>query len=423
MSGKLLSNQALCSKQALRILILALLVSTTSTYASARTSDATAGIKDTTLRLLTARVNDQPFDSATRMLQTASDKLLVPAAALKRWGLTLPDGVAPTKHNGQIYYPLDAFGNLDWSIDESTQTLVIQAGVDRFADTHVDLDADDYTAPRNSTTGGFINYDLLFEGREAGTNNTSGTFEFGGFNSWGVATTTLLARNRHRNDGVVRLNTTLRHDEPGSMRTLTLGDTFSHAGSWGRTVQYAGIQWGTNFDTRPDFTTYPRPAVSGEATVPSTVEVFANDRRRGGSQVGAGPFSVRDIPVTTGANQVQVVTTDVLGRERVLTRSFYASQSLLQSGLHDYTYEAGAIRENYSRKSNDYGRGFASATHRLGLSQTLTSGFRLEALEDQQTAGISSAWLPDPRLGVITAAVAGSHSSHAGNGSLMQIGF
>nr|WP_298249713.1 fimbria/pilus outer membrane usher protein [uncultured Halomonas sp.] len=348
----------------------------------------------------------------------------MPRSELNRWGVTLPPGIEAISHDGKDYHSLRQFNALEYSVDSASQTLAVQVKPGHLASSSLNLGASEFSKPQATTLGGFINYDLFHQFRSDTNDATSGTFELAGFSQWGLLTTTMLARAQDGwpNDAdVVRLNTTLRHDEPSKLRTLILGDSYSRPGAWGRSVLYGGIQWGTNFDTRPDFTTFPLPEISGEATMPSTVEVYANERRYAQDQLDAGPFSVRNIPVTTGANDLRLTVTDVLGREQVIERSFYANQQLLRSGLHDYSYELGAIRENYSRQSNQYGRGFAAATHRLGLTDDFTGGVRLEALEDQQTAGLSSVWVTDPHLGVVTSAVAGSMSD-GGDGALASLG-
>src|SRR5205807_1753009 len=84
-------------------------------------------------------------------------------------------------------------------------------------------------------------------------------------------------------------------------------------------------------------------------------------------EVPSGPFTIQDLPVVTGGGDARIVVRDVLGRERVVYLPYYASPRLLQQGLHDFSYEIGAVRENFGITSADYGRFMSAATHRLGL--------------------------------------------------------
>lgn len=388
------------------------------------TAVRTAPAAGLTPRLLAVRINGNNVEQATRLLESPRLGLLVSRAELGRWGLVLPSDIPAVAHDGKDYYPLQQLEGLEYSIDRASQLLVVQIGPRQLTGSRFDLDRVSFRRPQAGAPGGFVNYELMHEIRDDADNTTSGTFELAGFNRWGLFTTTVLATDQPRGRGgenVVRLNTTFRHDQPDKMRTLTLGDSYSRPGTWGRSVLYGGIQWGSNFGTRPDFTTFPLPDISGEAIVPSSVEIYANDRRRAMEEVDAGPFSLRNIPVVTGANDLRMTVTDVLGREQVIEQPFYASQQLLRPGLHDYSYELGAIRKHYSQRSNEYGRGFAAATHRLGFTDRFTGGARLEALKDQQTAGVSGTWLAHPRFGTISGSLAGS-TTDAGKGALASLG-
>lgn len=390
---------------------------------SATCAAATIVVNDVTPRLLTIELNGVEVQSATFLLDSLEQGMLVPQAELAAWGLTLSQPINTVQYKDKTYYPLRQFDDLQYSIDNANQALILQVGARQLSGSTIDLDKTESNMPDTTNLGAFINYDLLHEVRSGFSDANSGTFELAGFNRLGLLTTTLLARdhNYNQSSSVVRLNSTLRYDDPSKLRTLTLGDTYSRSDDWGRSVLYGGIQWGTNFATRPDFITFPMPDMRGEAIVPSSVEIYANDRRQGQDQLNAGPFSINNIPVMTGTNDLRMVVRDVLGREQVIEQSFYASQQMLRTGLHDYNYEIGSIREDYSLHSNKYGRDFVTASHQFGFNHRLTGGGRLEALKNQQTAGLSGVWLASPRLGTVSASVAGS-TADAGDGGLASLG-
>ncbi|MDN3556611.1 fimbria/pilus outer membrane usher protein [Halomonas maura] len=387
--------------------------------AGSAAGDSLSAADDYTVRMLGIRVNTVSKNHVTRVLQDERGRLLVDEETLATAGLTVPDSPS-AQRNGRRYYALTSIPELGYTIDEDRQELVLDAGAAGFQPLELDGMAGYHALTQQTTPGGFFNYDIVHQSSDF-DDTTRGTMEIGIFNALGTGTTTFLASDARSERELTRLNTTWRRDWPERTRTLSLGDTISRSASWGRSVQFAGIQWGTNFDTRPDFITFPLPRISGETTVPASIDLYTNDRRRLQEQLRPGPFSLENIPATVGINQVQMVIQDVLGRERVITRPFYVSQSLLRKGLQDFTYEAGAIRRNYAIHSNDYGRAFFAGTHRLGLSERLTGETRVELVEDQQTAGLGAAWLAGPSLGVITAAAAGS-ASDAGNGALLSLG-
>ncbi|MGM0517704.1 MAG: fimbria/pilus outer membrane usher protein [Pseudomonadota bacterium] len=400
--------------------LLAVIGATMSPNRSFATEVEQSGPDDHSMRMLGIRVNTVHKELVARVLQDEQGRLLVDEETLSAAGLTPPD-IPATQRNGVPYYSLDAVPDLDYRIDEKTQQLLLNADASGFQVLEVDEMTDNRALPQRPAPGGFFNYDIIHQSTDF-ADSTSGTMEIGVFNQLGTGTTTFLASDAPSRRDLVRLNTTWRRDWPAQARTLSLGDAISRSGSWGRSVQFAGIQWGTNFQTRPDFVTFPLPRIRGETTVPASIDLYTNDRRRLQEEIRPGPFSLENIPATVGINEVQMVIRDVLGRERVISRPFYVSQSLLKKGLQDFSYEAGAIRRNYALRSNDYGRVFLAGTHRLGLSERLTGEARVELVEDQQTAGLGLAWLAGPSVGVITAGAAGS-SSEAGNGALLSLGF
>ncbi|HEY0339771.1 MAG TPA: fimbria/pilus outer membrane usher protein, partial [Steroidobacteraceae bacterium] len=148
-----------------------------------------------------------------------------------------------------------------------------------------------------------------------------------------------------------------------------------------------------DFTLAPSYITYPMPSISGSAALPSTVDVLLNDRRAATSNVQPGPFELTDVPIVTGAGQMQLVVRDLLGRETVVSQSYYVAPVLLASGLSDFSFEAGSLRENYGTRSDDYGSGFGAGTYRLGITDLLTAGARVEAQRDRGAAGVDIAMI------------------------------
>jgi outer membrane usher protein len=278
--------------------------------------------------------------------------------------------------------------------------------------------------------GGFFNYDV-FSTNDAVRSATNALAEVGVFNGFGVAIGTFVRRDLPEGERLIRLETTWTDDRPAEMMSARAGDLVSGAGNWGRAVRFGGLQWATNFATQPGFISLSRPAMQGEATLPSTLELYVNDTLRLRRDVPAGPFAIQDMPVMTGQGEARLVVTDLLGREQVIVAPYYASPRLLDAGLNSYSYEVGAIREDFGLVSNRYGRALAVGTFRRGMSSRWTAEVHAELLEDQQTAGISSVWLW-PAVGVFSASIAGSQSqpaageqgmSEGGEGALVNLGF
>lgn len=394
---------------------------------------AASAARDTEDLLLAVSVNGQAATDVTLVVRVADPAgLLVRGADLQRWRMLVPAAGAISR-DGESFYRLDALNGLSYRVDETTQTLLIDAPAALFASTRVAGPRGVMTAPTPSPLGGFLNYDV-FAASDPARSAINALAEVGVFNAWGVGVTDYLRQDLPEGTRVLRLSTTWTQDRPDRMASLRFGDLINASGSWGRSVRFGGVQWATNFASQPGFITYPRPTMSGEAVLPSTIDLYVGDALRMRRQVPAGPFSIHDMPVMTGQGEARLVVTDMLGREQVIVAPYYASPRLLQHGLNAYSFEIGAIREDFGRASNHYGRALAVGTFRRGLTEQLTAEVHAELLEAQQTAGISGAFLWP--AGVFSASVAASRSDAVvstdstgaaagtgGSGGLFSLGF
>lgn len=366
-------------------------------------------------KLLEVEINQLPTKEAVFML-AREGRLLVKAEDLQRWRIRLPDS-PPISHDGVQYYALDTLRGVSYQLDESAQKVSLQTNAGVFEATGIQGVVNGFVTPDPPPIGGFLNYDL-FTSRVASTSSSSGLLELGGFGPWGVLTSNHLMRNLEEDTEIIRLDTTFTRDWPDRLASIRLGDVISNPGAWGGSVRLGGLQYATNFDTQPGFIAFPLPGISGEAILPSTVELYVNDALRLKRDVPMGPFSIQSLPVVTGPGEARLVVTDILGREQIITQPFFASTRLLQPGLHAYSYELGVIRENFGLESQDYGRLAFVGTHRLGISNRLTGELHGELLEDQQTFGTGGTLLLAPTI--ISAALASSQSER-GTGGLLDM--
>jgi outer membrane usher protein len=368
---------------------------------------------------LAVSLNGQQSDDIALFLRTRTGRILAPASQVKTWRLRAPPQAIMT-HGGEQYISLDALPGLSYSIDEEKQLLVIKAPARLFEPVALTFSNEDAAHPPESPVGAFFNYDLVGSHVNSQTALTA-SLEASVFGPAGAGVTEYLVRHESQQNRAIRLTTTWTIDHPETASSLRFCDSITGPSAWGGAVRFGGIQWASNYTTRPGFITMPLPGIGGESALPSTVDVYVNNMLRLQNSLPSGPFHVADVPIITGEGDVRIVVRDLLGRQQIIDQPYYASPELLRGGLQEYSLETGFIRDNFTLTSNDYGRPLVVATDRVGLTDQLTGEVHGELLSEQQTVGFSSSALV-ATFGVLDASIAGSHSRE-GNGELVGLGF
>ncbi len=359
-------------------------------------------------------INRQELNETVLVLEGQGGALYLAHRDLLRWRIRPPDGRFAVAYRGENYYPLSAITDAVHGYDPQTLTLMVEIRPEAFAETVWTTESGQIPLPARHTPGGFLNYEL-FAAHSQDSTQRSGQFEVGYFNRFGVGISNLLAENLGSNPHMTRLDTTWTRDFPAQRQSLRLGDAINVAGAWGRSVRFGGIQYATNFGTQPGFVTFPPQSAVGQAALPSTVEVFVNNALASRQNVPPGPFSISNLPVVTGSGEVQLVVRDLLGREQLITRPFYASQALLREGLASFSHEFGFMRENFGINSNDYADWLATTTYRRGISERFTGEVHGEAMRGQATVGAGGDYLL-PSIGTFSTYLAASHNRAAHGG-------
>jgi outer membrane usher protein len=369
---------------------------------------------------LAVTLNGQPSEATVLVLGEPKGHLWVRGTELESWRLPVPRA-GGRSYLGEAYYPLDALAGLTYRVDEPNQALVIEAPARLFDRVRIAGTTRDYVPVPSPPLGGFFNYDTVVMNSDR-TFGASALLEASVFGSAGAAVTRVIERYQDGSTRSVRLDSTWTLDRPQAAASLRVGDSITGASRWwGGAVRFGGVQWASNFATRPGLVTLPLPTLSGESALPSSLELYVNDALRLRQNVPGGPFSVQDVPLVTGDGQIRLVVRDMLGREQVITQSYYSSPRLLRPGLNEFSIEAGLARENLGIASNDYGRPLIVGTDRVGLTERLTGEIHGELLRDQQTVGLAAGLLFQG-VGMLSAAVAGSRTP-AGAGQLVSLGF
>lgn len=387
-----------------------------------REATSSEASRDDRLLVLDMTVNGTHRGSAL-ILVDARGTLYAEAETLANWGMVAPYPPAVT-HAGRKFHGFDALPGVLTQVVTSTMSASARIPPEYLNGVTRSLSLNSRVEPE-ADLGAFLDYSLAYaDDPGLAARQASGLFSPTLFTPRGNFSSQLLYRELDTTQApggetFTRLETTWTTDFPGKLSSLRVGDALTPAGSWSRSLRFGGIQLATNFATQPTLITFPQPSISGSAVVPTALDIFVNGSLRSSQDVPDGTFRINDIPVVTGAGQIQVVTRDLMGREQLVVQDFYTSNDLLRPGLSDYSLSIGALRENYGLSSNDYSDMLVSAMLRRGLSDVLTVEGRFDATGEVQVAS-GAATYSMTRLGAFSAALAVSNDEDTG--ALWQLG-
>lgn len=372
--------------------------------------------------VIALKINAQPIGTGVVALRTTEGDWLLPMTVLRAAHVVIPE--TPTlRFNEADYLSFAALGGTESTFDEQQQALDVRLNPSQFTPTQLTGDLRRGAADQSARpAGAFFNYDLTFDHTQNGTGYTLFS-EIGAALGSGVGVSNFLFIDRPGLRESIRLDTTFTVDYTDRAASLRVGDTISRPPTpLGRPVRLAGLQWSTNFQTQPGLVTMPVATLSGQAALPSTIDLYVDNVLQARNPVPPGPFSISTPPLVAGDGEVLLKVTDLSGQQQLISQRFYASTVLLASGLSDYSFEIGALRRNYGLLSNDYGDALVSAGWRHGLTNSLT----IEAGASLQQhgpagllAGASSAMAG---VGIGSIAIGLSHDA-AGSGMQIGLGF
>ncbi len=272
-----------------------------------------------------------------------------------------------------------------YELDEAALALRVTAAADLLGRSAIDLRST-RRPPGLEVRGdasGFLNYSVQLR-----TDQRVSGFAEAGASQGGRL---LYSSGQLLTDGTaVRGLSSLTLDDVGSLRRIVLGDSFASSSALGGGVLLGGVSLAREYGLDPYFIRSPMPRLSGFASTPSTLDVYVNGVLARQVPLAPGGYDVSNLPVTTGAGNVQTVLRDAFGRTEVLSWQYYYTAGLLGRGVSDYGYSLGFRRAYYGRASFEYGRPVFLGRHRVGVSDSLTLGGRLDAATDLASGGPSA---------------------------------
>jgi outer membrane usher protein len=270
-----------------------------------------------------------------------------------------------------------------YSIDLANLALKIQADPKLLPRTTTRLSAED--VPRALATAvpsGFVSYTLSDDALNASA-GAAGFVQAGIGDAGGL----LLASGSYANGAGRRGLIAFQRESQEDMRRTTLGDEVAVTSMLGGSAVVAGLGVTRHFEFQPTYAYFPTPGISGTALTPVTADIYVNGGFLRSVQLPPGQFNLTNLPLPTGANLTQVVLHDPSGATTTLSGIFYQSQQLLAKGVTDYNYHVGFVRPNPFGENDAYGPLAALGSYRLGLTDRVTVGARLEKTQQLISGG------------------------------------
>lgn len=187
-----------------------------------------------------------------------------------------------------------------------------------------------------------------------------------------------------------RLSTTLYFHDSDRFREWQLGDTILRGGSrFGGSRAVLGITYASSYEMDPEFLRYQTYSVYDVADLPVVVEIFDDGEVISQTSLPPGPMALENLPVADSHGNLDVVITDVLGNQTVVSIPYVRIPRLMAPDTSEFSWSAGLSRLSGSSTFGDYGGVQAGGYYRYAVSPTVTREFVLQGGEDRLFAAVS----------------------------------
>ncbi|MBE9058942.1 fimbria/pilus outer membrane usher protein [Sphaerospermopsis sp. LEGE 08334] len=192
-----------------------------------------------------------------------------------------------------------------------------------------------------------------------------------------------------RKPALIRGDLRVVRDAPAEALRYVVGDLALPITGYQNSKPQLGISVAKNFSLQPYLVTRPISQFEFFLEKDSLVDVLVNGRLQRTLQLPAGKQDIRDLPLNTGTNDVELVIKDDVGRVQRLNFYKPVAGDLLAPGVQQFAYSLGvpSIESNGDR-TYDFTQPILTLSHRLGLTNQFTGGTYIQADFQQQLAGL-----------------------------------
>ncbi|MFA5806739.1 MAG: fimbria/pilus outer membrane usher protein [bacterium] len=349
---------------------------------------------------------EEKGDFLVRLLEDGD--FLVRTADLAAMGLSVPPG-RTTEVDGEPHRSLRSLEKMSFAFREKTLSLELAAHP-----SVLPMRVVDFRPPRQPRVlypkdpSGFFNYGITWTGGDPGdAESLDVTGQVGARRGDFLFLSDAAFEKTRADQRLVRLSTNVTRDRREKMQRLVFGDITASSGGLGTGVNLGGVGFSKVYRIDPYFLRYPLANVGGMVSLPSEAEVYLGGTRIRTEKLSPGQFELKNISSLGGRSDVTVVIKDPFGREQRIRYPFYFAETLLEKGLHEYSYNVGFLRRKFGEESDRYGPIAFSAFHNYGLSGRVTLGGRGEGTGDGANLGPQAAFRVGD-AGIVALSFAGS---------------
>lgn len=190
--------------------------------------------------------------------------------------------------------------------------------------------------------------------------------------------------NRSNNKWVFG-DTTITHDRPDKLYRYQLGHITTPIKGFQDNLSLLGINLSKNFNLDSALQIMPRAKITFTITTESEVEVYINGKMQTQFQLDKGQYTLEDIGLIDGANDIDIRIKDVFGKVMHKKIRQYYDSTLLKPGLSTFTSSLGIPKEQ--QKITSLKQIIFSGYYQQGLYKNLTLGIDLQLKHDRTLIG------------------------------------
>lgn len=179
-----------------------------------------------------------------------------------------------------------------------------------------------------------------------------------------------------KKQGVKIGRTTLTYDRPEKLQRFVVGNISTGNRNFQENLELIGLRASKEFFMKPELQIRPSANQAFILESDSQVEVYINDRLRRRYHLNEGIYSLEDIGLYNGVNNIRVKITDEFGKITIKTSEQYYDSHLLKPELELYSISVGYLsnRQAHIREELEH-KPIFSAYYERGITKNLTMSF------------------------------------------------